>query len=117
MCLDRLEGISMTFSFRLVTALAAFAVAAGAATADLPRFVDPPPRYQFQAGQELTYTDVWSFKYAQGDNAGSIADNSEWTVWVLRGNADGSYRLVLRHRGVSAQTIGQTKQEQPRAHL
>lgn len=99
----------MTFSFRLVTALAAFAVAAGTAHADLPRFVDPPPRYQFQAGQELTYTDISSFKYGQGDNAGSLDHNSAWTVWVLRGNADGSFRLVVRHQDTLAQTIGKNK--------
>lgn len=103
----------MLQSFRLLTALAAIAVGTTAVSADLPRTAELPPRYQFQAGQEMTYKDTMSFKYGQGDNAGAIDDNSEWTVWVVRGNADGSYRLVIRHRGISVQTIGKTKHEQP----
>jgi peroxiredoxin len=110
---DRHEETPMNHSYRLLAALAAIAVVASPAHADLPRLVDPPPRYQFQTGQELTYKDTWLVKHGQGDNAGSLDEKSEWTVWVLRGNADGSYRLVVRHRGTSVQTIGQTKHEQP----
>src|SRR5262245_41633494 len=109
MCFDRLEETPMILSFRLSSAVAAIAAAAGAAHADLPRFVDPPPRYQFQAGQELTYKETSSFKHGQGDNAGSLDDNSEWTVRVLRGNADGSFRLVVRRQNTVAQTIGTKK--------
>src|SRR5688500_13112520 len=103
MSFDRLEETLMLHSLRLLTGLAVLAVGAAAARADLPRTVELPPRYQLQAGQELTFKDTMSFKYGQGDNAGTIDDNSEWTVWVVRGNADGSYRLVLRHRGMSVQ--------------
>jgi peroxiredoxin len=114
---DRLEDFPMTFSFRRLAAIATIGVIASYATADLPQPIDPPPRYRFQAGQELTYKDTMSFKYGQGDNAGALDDNSEWTVWVLRGNADGSYRLVVRHRGTTVQTMGKTKSEQPQMHL
>src|SRR4051812_46134913 len=114
---DRLEDTPMTFAFRQFAAVAAIGVIASPAHADLPRLADPPPRYQFQAGQELTYKDTMSVKYGQGDNAGAIEDNSVWTVWVLRGNADGSYRLVVRHRGTTVQTIGKTRHETPQMHL
>jgi peroxiredoxin len=104
----------MIRSPRLLTALAVVVVAAGAQSADLPRLGEPPaPRYQFQAGQEMTYKDTSSFKSGQGDNAISLDDNSEWTVWVLRGNADGSFRLVVRHRRTIAQTMGTKKLTDP----
>jgi peroxiredoxin len=106
----------MMHSLRLLTGLAAIAVAAAAVYADLPRLGEPPPRYQFQAGQELTYNDTMSFKYGHGDNAGVLDDQSVWTVWVLRGNADGSYRLVVRHRGRTVQTTDKKKYETPRMH-
>jgi peroxiredoxin len=103
--------------FRLLTGLAAIGLLAIPAYADLPRPVDAPPRYQFQAGQELTYKDNMLFKYGQGDAAGLLDVKSEWTVWVLRGNADGSYRLVLRHRGTTSQTVGKQTSEQPQSDL
>src|SRR5437867_4641621 len=114
---DRQEETPMTHSLRLLTGLTALTIFAVTAKADLPRLADPPPRYQFQAGQQLTYRDSWSLKYGEGENASAIDDQSEWTVWVLRGNADGSYRLVVRHRGTTVQTIGKTRHEQPQTHL
>src|SRR5262245_32773367 len=114
---DRLEDPLMLPSLRLLAGLASITLSAGAVLAQLPRTVELPPRYQFQAGQEIAFKDTMVFKYGQRDNAGAIDDNSEWTVWVARGNADGSFRLVIRHRGTTVQTIGKTKYEQPQMYV
>src|SRR5437870_2435658 len=110
---DRLEETAMNPAFRLLAGLAAIVVIAAAATADLPRPPDLPPRYQFQPGQELTYRSASSFKYGEGDDAGALDDRSDYTVWIVRGNADGSVRLVIRQRNTFAQTMRGTKNEQP----
>ncbi len=67
------------------------------------------PRYRFQPGQEMTFRSTSEFKYGEGDNAGAHGSRSDWTVWVLGANPDGSYRLVLRERNVFSQTFGKNK--------
>ncbi|HEX4588489.1 MAG TPA: TlpA disulfide reductase family protein [Gemmataceae bacterium] len=87
----------------------ALAVIATATT----RAAETLPRYHFQPGQELTFRWVNEFKYGEGENAGAHGTKADWTVWVLRANADGSYRLVLREKSVFSQTHGKDKHEQP----
>ena len=50
------------------------------------------PRYRLKVGQELKYHGTNDFKY---DN-GSFGRTTDWQVWVVRTNDDGSWRLVLR---------------------
>src|SRR5439155_13612174 len=50
------------------------------------------PRYRLQVGQELRYTGKSEFKYQGGEHN---YDNT-WRIWVVRQNADGGWRLVLR---------------------
>jgi peroxiredoxin len=83
------------------------------ATAVAARAADAPPRYHFQPGQELTFRATSGFLYGEGDNAGSHGSKADWTVWVLRANPDGSYRLVLRETSVFIMGRGKDKNEQP----
>jgi thiol-disulfide isomerase/thioredoxin len=76
--------------FVLTTSLAA---PAAAFSADRPEAL---PRYRFEVGQELTYKGDSDFKYGKGPKQNSMGSHTEWTVWVVRKNDDGSYRLVLR---------------------
>jgi peroxiredoxin len=55
---------------------------------------DTLPQYRFQPGQELTFHSV---SRSQSDGY-SHEQETDWTVWVLRANADGSFRLVARER-------------------
>jgi peroxiredoxin len=73
----------------------------------------PLPRYQFQPGQELTFRSSSVFKFGTGETAGEHGHQSDWTVWVLRANADGSFRLVLREKNVFSQTSQGKKMDQP----
>ena len=60
---------------------------------------DPPdavPRYRLAVGQELVFKEESNFKYGKAPHQGSIGSRSDWTVWTVRKNDDGSYRLVLR---------------------
>jgi peroxiredoxin len=97
----------MSTSVRLLGCLAALAVTAGA------RADDSLPRYRFQPGQEMTFRSNSEFKYGEGDKAGMHGTRSEWTVWVLRANPDGSYRLILRDKDVMVMGHGNQKNERP----
>jgi thiol-disulfide isomerase/thioredoxin len=60
---------------------------------------DPPdavPRYRLAVGQELVFKGESNFKYGKAPHQGSLGSRSDWTVWVVRKNDDGSYRLVVR---------------------
>jgi peroxiredoxin len=94
---------------RLLGGLAALALPWTAAA----RAGDSLPRYQFQPGQELTFRSTSTFKYGEGDNAGEHGTKADWTVWVLRANPDGSFRLVLREKSVFSQTHGKQTNDQP----
>ncbi len=52
------------------------------------------PRYRLQVGQELIYESNGEFKY----NGGEQVSEGHWNIWVVRANADGSWRLVLRSK-------------------
>jgi hypothetical protein len=56
-----------------------------------------PPRYRLEVGQELTYRGTSDFRYERG----SFGDRSEWSVWVVRRNDDGGWRLVVRSNQTS----------------
>ena len=52
------------------------------------------PRYWLKVGQELSYRTSSEFSTADGQ---AIKSESTWQVWVVKQNADGSLRLILRH--------------------
>src|SRR5262245_35484277 len=58
------------------------------------------PRYRLEPGQEFKYRGTSSFKYENG----SHNTKTDWQVWVVRKNDDGSARVVLR----SSQTFSQS---------
>lgn len=76
---------------------------------------DPPgvPRYKFTPGEEITYRATGTFKYGEGANAGEHGTRVDWTVWVVRPNEDGSFRLVIREEDAFSQTVGGKKLDQP----
>jgi thiol-disulfide isomerase/thioredoxin len=60
-------------------------------------------------GQELKYHGTNEFKYENG----SLATQTDWTVWVVRANDDGSWRLVARSSSRMSQTFSNQKHENP----
>jgi thiol-disulfide isomerase/thioredoxin len=56
----------------------------------------PLPRYHLETGQELTYKGESQFRYGNGTSTSSLGQKSEWKVWIVRKNDDGSHRLVIR---------------------
>ena len=52
------------------------------------------PRYWLKVGQELSYRTTSEFSTADGK---ALASESTWQVWVVKQNADGGWRLILRH--------------------
>ncbi len=66
----------------------------------------PVPRYRLKPGQELSYRGTSDFKYENG----SLGTESDWRAWVLRANADGSWRLLLRVTSKMTQTYNGSKQ-------
>jgi peroxiredoxin len=67
------------------------------------------PRYRLKAGQELTYHSSSEFRYGSGDSAGMHGDKTDWQVWVVRKNDDGSWRLVLRSSEIFTSARGSGK--------
>jgi peroxiredoxin len=71
---------------------------------------DELPRYRLKVGQELKYHGTSDFKYENG----SLAHQSDWTVWVVRANDDGGWRMVGRSSTRMSQSFGgQKANEQP----
>src|SRR4051812_8948370 len=64
------------------------------------------PRYRLEPGQELRYRGTSEFKYENGSHDAK----TDWQVWVLRRNDDGSDRVVVR----SSQTFSQSSQGRER---
>jgi thiol-disulfide isomerase/thioredoxin len=64
---------------------------------------DALPRYRWEVGQELTYTADSEFKYGKPPKQSSFEDHTEWKVWIIRKNDDGSYRVVVRSAEASKQ--------------
>ena len=52
------------------------------------------PRYWLKVGQELSYETVSEVSSADGQ---VLRNESTWQVWVVKQNADGTWRLILRH--------------------
>jgi peroxiredoxin len=52
------------------------------------------PRYWLKVGQELSYRTTSEFSTGDGQ---ARASESTWQVWVVKQNADGGWRLILRH--------------------
>jgi peroxiredoxin len=71
------------------------------------------PRYRFRPGQELAFRSSSEFKYGEGQNAGEHGSRSDWTAWVLRANADGSFRVVLREKNIFSRAFQGRKSDQP----
>lgn len=94
---------------RLIAGFASVLVVAGLASADAP----PAPRYKFEPGQETSYRSTSTFKYGEKQTAGELGSRTDWTVWVVRPNEDGSFRLVIRQEDASYQILGGKKHERP----
>ncbi len=94
---------------RQVASFAFILVVVGLAAADTPRV----PRYRFEPGQEIIYRSRSTFKYGEGKTAGEHGSRIDWTVWVVRPNKDGSFRLVVREQDSFYQVQGGKKHEQP----
>jgi peroxiredoxin len=62
------------------------------------------PRYRFEPGQQLAFRASSVFKFGEGKSAGEHGYETDWNVWVLRANKDGSFHLVLREKDVFSQT-------------
>lgn len=69
------------------------------------------PRYRLTPGRELTYRTEWAYKIGDG------RDRSEWTVWVLRTNPDGSARLLFRCVELTTRVRGGQTENAPRTRL
>ena len=63
------------------------------------------PRYRLKVGQELKYHGKSDFRYENG----SLAHQTDWTVWVVRANADGGWRLVVRSSSQMSQSFSGQK--------
>jgi peroxiredoxin len=99
---------------RLLASFASALAVAGLASAGAPEV----PRYQFEPGQEMSYRTTSTFKYGEGKAARERGSRADWTVWVVRANVDGSFRLVIRQEDNSFYFLNGKKQEQPaRARL
>jgi peroxiredoxin/Tfp pilus assembly protein PilE len=81
-------------SRRKIMSVAAILVLCGSAAAR----AETLPRYKFVPGQELTYSAQSSFKSGEGEKANTRETNTDWSVWVVRANPDGSFRLVIREQ-------------------
>jgi hypothetical protein len=57
---------------------------------------DELPRYRLKVGQELTYRQSSESKFVNDGKPEPYGSETEWHVWVLRQNADGSWRLLFR---------------------
>jgi peroxiredoxin len=76
------------------------------------------PRYRFEPGCELSFRSSLVFHSGKGLNAAQLTARSDWTVWVLRANTDGSFRLVAREKNVMSQTRdGKTYGEPAETHI
>ena len=74
---------------------------------------DELPRYRLKVGQELKYHGTSDFKYENG----SLKDQTDWTVWVVRANDDGSWRLIGRSSSRTSQTFGGQKPNDSRPEV
>ena len=53
-------------------------------------------RYKLEPGQQIRYTSSSSLKYGDKGRGGEHRSRDEWTIWVLKANADGSARVLAR---------------------
>jgi len=63
---------------------------------------NPVPRYRLEPGQELKFHGTSEFKYENGRHG----TTTDWQVWVVRKNDDGSSRVVIRSSQVFGQSSG-----------
>src|SRR4051794_23538043 len=75
--------------------------------------VNAVPRYRFAVGQELSLRSTSEFKYGEGDQAGAHGSKTDRTVWVVKANADGSFRLVIREADTFSTTHNGKTSDQP----
>jgi thiol-disulfide isomerase/thioredoxin len=66
------------------------------------------PRYRLKVGQELSYSQKYEFhfKYGKDDAPGTHLDKTKWQIWVIRQNADTSWRIVLHSSRKSSAIYG-----------
>lgn len=56
------------------------------------------PRYQLEVGQRITYVGKVESRYKADRYTVHSDDAIEWSLWVVRKNADGSWRIVVQSR-------------------
>ena len=61
------------------------------------------PRYWPKVGQELSYRTRSEIATADGQ---TVASESTWQVWVVKQNADGTWRLIFRHASTVQAPLG-----------
>ncbi len=59
------------------------------------------PRYQLKPGLEFTVHGTDEFKYENG----SLNTSNDYQVWVIRANADGSWRVVIQSKSRMTQKM------------
>ncbi len=68
------------------------------------------PRYRLEVGQELVFRQTSESSYRYSDKSYVSVTTTDWKVWVVRANKDGSWRLILRSSATSSQTVDGKKQ-------
>ena len=71
------------------------------------------PKYKLELGQELAYRTTYTFKYGVKDRTGEVVRRTDWAVWVVRANPDGSRRVVVRQEEKQQQVSGGRKLDRP----
>src|SRR5438132_800819 len=72
------------------------------------------PRYQLKVREELRYRQSSEFHGSKGASAGTSGTKTDWQVWVIRHNDNGSWRIILRSSERSWQTDSKDKKsDQP----
>ena len=68
------------------------------------------PRYEFEPGQELAYRTTSTLRHMEDKAPVERGSQADWTVWVVRRNDDGGFRLVIQKKDASSITINGKKQ-------
>jgi hypothetical protein len=63
---------------------------------------DEPPRYRFEVGQKLIYAGKSEARYKDDKHEFNTDDALKWTIWVVRKNENGSWRLILQSNKVTS---------------
>lgn len=97
----------MTTAYRIALRLLLATAAIGAVATAIAADAAALPRYHFQVGQELVYTEHREFDFKLDwdrtlhYDSGKFSDDTSWQICVVRQNEDGKWRLAARQNSVS----------------